>query len=61
LSVNRFGNVLLNVREPQLAESRPEGAEAIQVDARSSQLLDQPFRAALTSASKAARSSSGIA
>jgi S-adenosyl-L-methionine hydrolase (adenosine-forming) len=35
LDLNRFGNVLLNVREPQLAESGLEGADAIQVDATS--------------------------
>jgi S-adenosylmethionine hydrolase len=32
---NRFGNVLLNVREPQLAESGLEEADAIQIDATS--------------------------
>jgi S-adenosylmethionine hydrolase len=35
LDLNRFGNVLLNVRESQLAESGLEGAGAIQVDATS--------------------------
>jgi S-adenosyl-L-methionine hydrolase (adenosine-forming) len=35
LDLNRFGNVLLNVRESQLAESGLEGADAIQVDATS--------------------------
>ena len=35
LDLNRFGNVLLNVREPQLAESGLEGVAAIQVDATS--------------------------
>jgi S-adenosylmethionine hydrolase len=31
LDLNRFGNVLLNVKAPQLAESGLDGAEAIQV------------------------------
>jgi S-adenosylmethionine hydrolase len=35
LDLNRFGNVLLNVREPQLAEAGLDGAGAIQVDATS--------------------------
>jgi S-adenosyl-L-methionine hydrolase (adenosine-forming) len=35
LDLNRFGNVLLNVRESQLAESGLEGAGEIQVDATS--------------------------
>jgi S-adenosylmethionine hydrolase len=35
LDLNRFGNVLLNVREPQLAEVGLDGAEEIQVDATS--------------------------
>lgn len=35
LDLNRFGNVLLNVREPQLAESGLEEADAIQIDATS--------------------------
>jgi S-adenosylmethionine hydrolase len=32
LDLNRFGNVLLNVRESQLAESGLDGADAIQID-----------------------------
>jgi S-adenosyl-L-methionine hydrolase (adenosine-forming) len=35
LDLNRFGNVLLNVREAQLTESGLDGVEAIQVDATS--------------------------
>jgi S-adenosylmethionine hydrolase len=35
LDLNRFGNVLLNVRESQLAESGLDAAAAIQVDATS--------------------------
>jgi S-adenosylmethionine hydrolase len=35
LDLNRFGNVLLNVRESQLAESGLDGAGEIQVDATS--------------------------
>jgi S-adenosyl-L-methionine hydrolase (adenosine-forming) len=35
LDLNRFGNVLLNVREPQLAEAGLDGAGEIQVDATS--------------------------
>lgn len=35
LDLNRFGNVLLNVREPQLAEAGLDGVEEIQVDATS--------------------------
>src|SRR2546423_3261049 len=35
LDLNRFGNVLLNVRESQLAEAGLDGAEEIQVDATS--------------------------
>jgi S-adenosylmethionine hydrolase len=35
LDLNRFGNVLLSVRESQLAESVLDGAGAIQVDATS--------------------------
>jgi S-adenosylmethionine hydrolase len=35
LDLNRFGNVLLNVRTSQLAESGLDGAGAIQVDATS--------------------------
>jgi hypothetical protein len=36
LDLNRFGNVLLNVRAAQLAESGLDGAEAIQIDSTSS-------------------------
>lgn len=35
LDLNRFGNVLLNVRESQLVESGLDGADAIQIDATS--------------------------
>jgi S-adenosylmethionine hydrolase len=35
LDLNRFGNVLLNVREAQLAEAGLDDAEEIQVDATS--------------------------
>jgi S-adenosyl-L-methionine hydrolase (adenosine-forming) len=35
LDLNRFGNVLLNVRESQLAESGLHGTDAIQIDATS--------------------------
>jgi len=35
LDLNRFGNVLLNVRESQLAEAGLDAADAIQVDATS--------------------------
>jgi hypothetical protein len=35
LDLNRFGNVLLNVREPQLAEARLDQAASIQVDSTS--------------------------
>jgi S-adenosylmethionine hydrolase len=35
LDLNRFGNVLLNVREAQLAEAGLDGAEEIQADATS--------------------------
>ena len=35
LDLNRFGNVLLNVREPHLAEAGLDGAGEIQVDATS--------------------------
>jgi len=35
LDLNRFGNVLLNVREAQLTEAGLDGAEEIQVDATS--------------------------
>ena len=35
LDLNRFGNVLLNVREAQLAAAGLDGAEEIQVDATS--------------------------
>jgi S-adenosylmethionine hydrolase len=35
LDLNRFGNVLLNVRESQLAESGLDGTDAIQIDATS--------------------------
>ena len=35
LDLNRFGNVLLNVRESQLAESGLDDADAIQIDATS--------------------------
>ena len=35
LDLNRFGNVLLNVRESQLVESGLDGADAIQIDAKS--------------------------
>jgi S-adenosyl-L-methionine hydrolase (adenosine-forming) len=35
LDLNRFGNVLLNVREVQLADAGLDGAEEIQVDATS--------------------------
>jgi S-adenosyl-L-methionine hydrolase (adenosine-forming) len=35
LDLNRFGNVLLNVREAQLADAGLDGAEEIQVDATS--------------------------
>jgi S-adenosylmethionine hydrolase len=37
LDLNRFGNVLLNVRESQLAEAGLDGAGEIQVDATSGQ------------------------
>jgi S-adenosyl-L-methionine hydrolase (adenosine-forming) len=35
LDLNRFGNVLLNVRESQLAEAGLDGTDAIQIDATS--------------------------
>jgi hypothetical protein len=35
LDLNRFGNVLLNVREPQVAEARLDGAQEIRVDSTS--------------------------
>ena len=35
LDLNRFGNVLLNVRESQLVESGLDGADAIQIHATS--------------------------
>jgi hypothetical protein len=35
LDLNRFGNVLLNVREPQFAEARFDGAREVQVDSTS--------------------------
>ena len=35
LDLNRFGNVLLNVRESQFVESGLGGADAIQIDATS--------------------------
>ena len=35
LDLNRFGNVLLNVRESQFVESGLDGADAIQIDATS--------------------------